>query len=418
MTRRYSSISVQTTLATGVSNTALVIPVATGTASTLLGGVSLAAGNVDQYSVTIDPNTASAEILWITGVSGDNLTVLRGQDGTSAIAHTAGAVIQHTLTGGDLIYLVAGVAPTADLPNTGLPFPGSTSGTTTVKATAIAGTNTLTLPATNSDILVGRATTDTLTNKTLTSPVLNSPLINIPVSAKTASYTLVAADKNTRVTQNNAGATTITVNTGVFAAGDTCEILNIGAGVCTVTAGTATVATAGTLALVQNAGGTLYFTSTGVATFIPSGVTATTGFVGASAYASAAQSVTQNVATVVALNTNNYDTNAFHNTVTNNSRFTIPSGKDGKYRVTVTGRIITGAQVGFALYKNGSGVTQGLVSSRIAFQVNTSGYSAYPTGTYDISLVAGDYIEIFCNCDAATGSNLEFVTVSIQFLGA
>jgi len=44
---------------------------------------------------------------------------------------------------------------------------GTTSGTTTVTATAVAGTTTLTLPAAT-DTLVGKATTDTLTNKTLT----------------------------------------------------------------------------------------------------------------------------------------------------------------------------------------------------------------------------------------------------------
>ena len=43
---------------------------------------------------------------------------------------------------------------------------GTTSGTTTVTATAVAGTTTLTLPAAT-DTLVGKATTDTLTNKTL-----------------------------------------------------------------------------------------------------------------------------------------------------------------------------------------------------------------------------------------------------------
>ncbi len=43
-----------------------------------------------------------------------------------------------------------------------------------MQATAIAGTNTLTLPATTSDTLVGKATTDVLTNKTLTAPVIAS----------------------------------------------------------------------------------------------------------------------------------------------------------------------------------------------------------------------------------------------------
>jgi len=84
---------------------------------------------------------------------------------------------------------------------------------------------------------------------------------------KTTSYVLVAADAGTTVIMNAAGATTITVNTALFAAGDTVNIQNIGAGICTVTAGTATVNTAGSLALNQYEGGVLYFRSTSASTF-------------------------------------------------------------------------------------------------------------------------------------------------------
>ena len=94
---------------------------------------------------------------------------------------------------------------------------------------------------------------------------------NWTVSNKTASYTLVAADKGTRVVMSNAGATTITVNTGLFSAGDTLFIQNIGVGTCTITAGTATVTTASSLALGTWAGGTLYFTSASAAIFFSGG---------------------------------------------------------------------------------------------------------------------------------------------------
>jgi len=69
---------------------------------------------------------------------------------------------------------------------------------------------------------------------------------------------------------NSASATTITVNTSLFSAGDTLILQNISTGVCTVTAGTATVSTAGSLAIPQNGSGILYFTSAGVSIFYPS----------------------------------------------------------------------------------------------------------------------------------------------------
>jgi hypothetical protein len=87
-------------------------------------------------------------------------------------------------------------------------------------------------------------------------------------SAKTASYTLVAADAGTAISMDSASATTITVNTALFAAGDTVQITNLGAGVCTITAGTATVNTSASLALAQYESGTLDFTSTSAAIFI------------------------------------------------------------------------------------------------------------------------------------------------------
>lgn len=86
-------------------------------------------------------------------------------------------------------------------------------------------------------------------------------------TAKTTSYVLVAGDAGTTVAMNSSGATTITVNTGLFAAGDTVFIQNLGTGVCTITAGTATVNSAGSLALPQYDGGILYFTSASAAIF-------------------------------------------------------------------------------------------------------------------------------------------------------
>ena len=115
---------------------------------------------------------------------------------------------------------------------------------------------------------------------------LQSNDFNQTVSTKTDNYTLVVGDRGTRVVMNAGTSKTITVNTGIFDAGDTVFIHNIGAGVVTVTAGTATVNTAQSLALNQWEGGTLYFTSASSAIFWGagtgdiSGVTAGTGLSG------------------------------------------------------------------------------------------------------------------------------------------
>jgi hypothetical protein len=102
MARKYSSISVATTLNGTISSSATTITVATGTAALLLGGVTLAAGNVDQFAIAINPDTSAEEICFVTAVSGDILTIVRARAGSTALSHTTGATIQHVLTGEDL----------------------------------------------------------------------------------------------------------------------------------------------------------------------------------------------------------------------------------------------------------------------------------------------------------------------------
>ena len=113
MTRKYSSISVETTLASTISNSATTITVASGTGSALMGGVTLASGDVDQFTIAIDPDTQNEEIVFVTDINSDTLKVVRARAGSSGITHTAGAVIRHVLTSDDLTFYTTGVA-TAD----------------------------------------------------------------------------------------------------------------------------------------------------------------------------------------------------------------------------------------------------------------------------------------------------------------
>ena len=232
-TRLYSSISVETTLASTINSSVTSMTVATGTATTLLGGVTVVAGS--QFTVALDPDTINEEIVFITaGPSGDTFTIDRGEAGSAPVAHSTGATVKHVLTSDDLTAFAAGISPVASMG-----FAGSTSGTTTLQATAVAGTNTLTLPATTSDTLVGKATTDTLTNKTLTSPIITTPTQRLSINAQTGTtYTLVAADASYKlVTASNAAAITVTVPPSVFTAGDVINLQQIGAGQVTFAQG-------------------------------------------------------------------------------------------------------------------------------------------------------------------------------------
>lgn len=109
MTRKFSSTSVETTLASGINSSTTSMTVASGTGSSLMGGVTLASGNVDQFTVALDPDTTNEEIVFITAVSSDTFTIVRGRAGTSAISHSAGATVKHVLTSDDLNAFEAGL---------------------------------------------------------------------------------------------------------------------------------------------------------------------------------------------------------------------------------------------------------------------------------------------------------------------
>jgi len=93
MARQYRSTVQAKTLQAAINNS-----VATMTLNSI---TSLP--NSYPYTLVIDNDLASEEIVTVTASGGGNaLVITRGQDGTSAQAHDAGAVVKHMITARDL----------------------------------------------------------------------------------------------------------------------------------------------------------------------------------------------------------------------------------------------------------------------------------------------------------------------------
>jgi len=225
---------------------------------------------------------------------------------------------------------------------------------------------------------------------------------NQTVSAKTASYTLAAADAGTTITMNSATATTITVNTSLFTAGDTLRIANIGAGVCTVTAGTATVTTAGTLALVQWAGGMLYFTSASASIFFPDAVASSGTTI--AVFNETQASGTAGGASV----TTTYTKRTLNTTVVNNIGATLTSSVialvAGTYRVFAMSPFFNPAAVSIRLRNTTDSTTTVAGVNAYASSTSNAGVIAMLGGTFTITGTKNFEVQYYQN-GAAVATN-------------
>ncbi len=218
------------------------------------------------FYVVIDPGTSAEEKVSAT-ISGSTLTITRAQDDTTAASHSSGATIYPCFTANDADEANALVALL------------TTKGD--ILVTTGSELNRLPVGANDLPLVADSTATNGLTYKQIVAAGIGAlactsvKVASLTTATKTDSYVLVATDRNTKVVMNKATATTITVDTSLFAANDQVFLENIGAGACTVTAGTATVVSAGSLVIPSNGSGELSFTSTGAARYFPSAVIAT-----------------------------------------------------------------------------------------------------------------------------------------------
>lgn len=89
--RYYSSTAARTTLSTGIDDTQTTIAV-----------VAVSGWPASfPYTLIIDQDTINEEVVTVTARTGTTLTVTRGSDGTSGVAHDAGAAVNHGVSARD-----------------------------------------------------------------------------------------------------------------------------------------------------------------------------------------------------------------------------------------------------------------------------------------------------------------------------
>ena len=202
MSRKYSSVSLETEVVGSLTTTATTITVANAT--NLLGGINPASiTSTDNFIVVLEPETSSEEIVKVTGIASNTLTVVRGHDGSTGKTHSSGAKARHMGIAEDLRDAASHVEATAAHGATGAVV-GTTNTQTLTNKTISAASNTISEIA-NANIAAAAAIADTKLGTISTASKVQNTATT--ATASNSGSAIVSRDAS-----GNFAATTITAN--------------------------------------------------------------------------------------------------------------------------------------------------------------------------------------------------------------
>lgn len=170
--RNFSATAIETTLVNSISSAA------TGDTTTSVSVVSVSGYPAAPFTLILAPDTNKEEVVTCISVVGTTLQLVRGQDQTLAVSHTAGTSVRHGVSGRDFKEEQTHIAARGYDVDSGIL---SNAGQTHVHG-LISGDGSV----------VGSDQSVTLTRKTLTTPVINGATLTGTVTS-TASIVVSGA---------------------------------------------------------------------------------------------------------------------------------------------------------------------------------------------------------------------------------